>query len=85
MKKDNAEDVNQKFTHLTNAAIQKKHPDFEKDKENTIWSVEKYEVRFQSFIKNIFYIISLTFINDSFVDLLTNQNYIQTNYDVTPS
>ncbi|EAS06053.1 tubulin-tyrosine ligase family protein (macronuclear) [Tetrahymena thermophila SB210] len=41
--KENVDDNNEKFTHLTNAAIQKKHPNFQKNKENTIWSVERFE------------------------------------------
>jgi hypothetical protein len=37
------EDEGNRFTHLTNASVQKKHPDFKKEKENTIWSLEKFE------------------------------------------
>ena len=29
--------------HLTNAAIQKKHPDFKEKKEETIWSMEAFK------------------------------------------
>lgn len=38
------EEEGNRFTHLTNASVQKKHPDFQKEKENTIWSLEKFEV-----------------------------------------
>jgi hypothetical protein len=31
------------YTHLTNAAIQKNHPDFQELKEDTIWSMQKME------------------------------------------
>jgi len=43
-KSDQIEDEGNRFTHLTNASVQKKHPDFQKEKENTIWSLEKFEV-----------------------------------------
>eukprot|EP00357_Protocruzia_adherens_P016339 CAMPEP_0115017808 /NCGR_PEP_ID=MMETSP0216-20121206/28364_1 /TAXON_ID=223996 /ORGANISM="Protocruzia adherens, Strain Boccale" /LENGTH=753 /DNA_ID=CAMNT_0002388749 /DNA_START=129 /DNA_END=2390 /DNA_ORIENTATION=+ len=31
-----------KTTHLTNAAVQKKHPDFKEKKEDTIWNLEQF-------------------------------------------
>jgi hypothetical protein len=31
------------YTHLTNAAVQKKHPDFKDQKEDTIWSMPQME------------------------------------------
>ena len=33
--------IGDNFVHLTNAAIQKKHPDYKEKKEETIWSMEK--------------------------------------------
>ncbi|EGR33666.1 tubulin tyrosine ligase-like member 10, putative [Ichthyophthirius multifiliis] len=35
--KNNINSASEKFTHLTNAAIQKRHPSFLQNKENTIW------------------------------------------------
>ncbi len=34
-----SDDTSEKYTHLTNAAVQKKHPNFKAEKENTIWSI----------------------------------------------
>jgi len=31
-----------RIIHLTNAAVQKKHPDFKAKKEETIWGMEKF-------------------------------------------
>eukprot|EP00825_Cyclidium_porcatum_P008465 TRINITY_DN14215_c0_g1_i3.p2 TRINITY_DN14215_c0_g1~~TRINITY_DN14215_c0_g1_i3.p2 ORF type:complete len:335 (+),score=89.96 TRINITY_DN14215_c0_g1_i3:145-1149(+) len=35
--------INNKFAHLTNAAVQKKHPKFQTEKETSIWSMKQFE------------------------------------------
>jgi len=37
---DNIEDNESRFSHISNAAIQKKHPDFKEKKEDSIWTME---------------------------------------------
>jgi hypothetical protein len=54
---ENVENEEDRYIHLTNAAVQKKHPDFKKEKENTIWSIEKFHVK----KKNVFLFHILTF------------------------
>ncbi|KRX10650.1 hypothetical protein PPERSA_05470 [Pseudocohnilembus persalinus] len=40
---ENFEKSEKLFTHLTNAAVQKQHKDYEKFKEDTIWSMEQFQ------------------------------------------
>lgn len=40
---ENAGADKEKFTHLTNNAIQKNHPNYKLMKEDTIWSMIKFE------------------------------------------
>jgi len=37
------DDHNERCAHLTNAAIQKKHPDFKMYKEDTIWNMMQFK------------------------------------------
>ncbi|CAD8171547.1 unnamed protein product [Paramecium pentaurelia] len=40
---EDMDDEKNRYKHLTNAAIQKKHPSFNQSKESTIWSMQQFE------------------------------------------
>ncbi|CAK81018.1 unnamed protein product (macronuclear) [Paramecium tetraurelia] len=40
---EDMDDEKNRYKHLTNAAIQKKHPSFSSSKESTIWSMQQFE------------------------------------------
>lgn len=57
-------DESERYTHLTNAFVQKKHPNFHLLKENTIWSMQKFE---QYVLKN--YKLTMDDINKLYVQI----------------
>ena len=40
---ENIDEPEGRYTHLTNASVQKKHPSFQAEKEKTIWDMNKFE------------------------------------------